>query len=229
MLRAALVRVASRPTRVVGRRGAQRTLFIQTETTPNPESLKFKPGRPVLDAGGTREYKSRGEAAASPLAKRLFQTDGVVSVFLAADFVAVNKAETAEWAAIKPQIFASIMDFYAAGEPVVSDESAAEADSLTIHPDDPEVVQMIKELLEMRIRPSVQEDGGDITFVSFDDESGVVLLQMQGSCSGCPSSSVTLKAGIENMLMHYIPEVQEVRAVGMDNDPQEGFHDLGEQ
>ena len=133
---------------------------------------------------------------------------------LTSDFISVSKADEADWLTLKPQLFASIMDFYAEGEAVLTEGgSEEEVDSLAILDDDTEVVQMIKELLDMRIRPSVMEDGGDIKFHGFDEESGVVRLGMQGSCSGCPSSSATLKGGIENMLMHYIPEVREVENV----------------
>jgi len=187
-----------------------RRMFIQTESTPNPDSLKFMPGREVLESGA-REFKTLREAQASPLARKLFQTEGVTSVFLSSEFVTVSKDSASDWLVLKPQIFAGIMDFYATGDPVLGEEGAEEQDSLAITDDDSEVVQMIKELLEMRIRPSVQEDGGDIVYRGFDEDDGVVWLQMQGSCAGCPSSSVTLKAGIENMLMHYIPEVREVR------------------
>ena len=140
------------------------------------------------------------------------ETEGVAGVFLASDFITVSKEEDADWLTLKPQLFASIMDHYAAGESALSE--GEDIDSLAISEDDSEVVQMIKELLDMRIRPSVQEDGGDIKFHGFDEENGVVSLEMQGSCSGCPSSSVTLKSGIENMLMHYIPEVKEVENIG---------------
>jgi len=195
----------------VALRALSRSMFIQTESTPNPDSLKFLPGKEVLEAG-SRDYRSFREAAASPLAKRLFSTEGVAGVFLAADFITVSKTKDADWLTLKPQLFANIMDFYAAGEAALAegDAAAEEEDSLLIKDDDSEVVQMIKELLDMRIRPSVQEDGGDIKFHGFDEETGVVSLEMLGSCSGCPSSSVTLKSGIENMLMHYIPEVKEV-------------------
>ena len=133
---------------------------------------------------------------------------------LTSDFISVSKADEADWLTLKPQLFASIMDFYAEGEAVLTEGgSEEEVDSLAILDDDTEVGQMIKELLDMRIRPSVMEDGGDIKFHGFDEESGVVRLEMQGSCSGCPSSSATLKGGIENMLMHYIPEVREVENV----------------
>jgi Fe-S cluster biogenesis protein NfuA len=196
-------------------RGFSRLMFIQTAQTPNPDSLKFLPGRAVMDFdAGTRNFLTYKEAQASPLAKRIFQTEGVTNVMLANDYIAVTKSADSDWLTVKPQIFASIMDFYAAGELVLGSDDVEEEDSLEIKDDDSEVVQMIKELLDMRIRPSVQEDGGDIKFHGFDEENGVVSLEMQGSCSGCPSSSVTLKSGIENMLMHYIPEVKEVTDVG---------------
>ena len=213
--------LARRP--VLALRQVMRSMFIQTEGTPNPDSLKFLPGKPVLDATTTRDFQSFREAQISPLAKRLFQTEGVSGVFLASDFITVSKAEDADWVTLKPQLFASIMDFYAAGEAALLEGAdAEEVDSLAINDDDTEVVQMIKELLDMRIRPSVQEDGGDIKFHGFDEETGVVRLEMQGSCSGCPSSSATLKGGIENMLMHYIPEVSEVENVAGGGDEDEG-------
>lgn len=198
---------------------ARRALFIQTEGTPNPDSLKFLPGKPLLDSG-TADFRTEEEGKVSPLAKRLFNLSGVNGVFFASDFLTVSKSEDSDWTTLKPQIFEQIMDFYSAGEPLFS-EGNEHKDSLEINDDDSEVVQMIKELLELRIRPSVQEDGGDIVFKDFDEESGVVYLTMQGSCSGCPSSSVTLKSGIENMLMHYIPEVTEVKAAGEEEDDDE--------
>merc|ERR1712146_135741 len=148
----------------------------------------------------------------------LFRVEGVRNVFLASDFLTVSKTEEVEWQVLKPQIFSEIMDFYTSGQTVLKEDGDAPTDTLAITDDDSEVVQMIKELLDMRIRPSVQEDGGDIAYQGFDEEAGIVFLQMQGSCSGCPSSAVTLKSGIENMLMHYIPEVTEVRAIGEDDD-----------
>jgi len=213
-------RLAGRPLqRAAAAVGRCRSLFIQTEGTPNPDSLKFLPGKPLLDHG-TRDFRNEDEAAASPLARRIFGLTGVSGVFFTPDFLTVSKGVDAEWVTLKPQIFSEIMDFYSAGEPLIS-EGREEEDSLAIKDDDSEVVQMIKELLELRIRPSVQEDGGDIVYEDFDEESGVVYLKMQGSCSGCPSSSVTLKSGIENMLTHYIPEVTEVQAIGEDADDDE--------
>eukprot|EP00306_Pavlova_sp_CCMP459_P010725 CAMPEP_0185191482 /NCGR_PEP_ID=MMETSP1140-20130426/15518_1 /TAXON_ID=298111 /ORGANISM="Pavlova sp., Strain CCMP459" /LENGTH=251 /DNA_ID=CAMNT_0027758187 /DNA_START=32 /DNA_END=787 /DNA_ORIENTATION=- len=196
--------------------GFARGLFIQTENTPNPESLKFLPGKPVLDTG-TAEFKSFREAQVSPLAKRLFQIDGIKSVFFAQDFITITKAEETPWSMVKPHVFSHIMDFYAEGGKVLNDANEGISDT-QITDDDSEVVAMIKELIETRVRPSVQEDGGDIVFKSFDEETGVVLLKLQGSCSGCPSSSITLKSGIENMMMHYIPEVTAVEAIDEDED-----------
>lgn len=186
-------------------------MFIQTEQTPNPASLKFLPGCEVM-MQGTAEFTDAAAAEASPLAAQLFRVKGVTGVFLGADFVTVTKAEDASWPALKPLILGVIMEHFTAGRPVMHGEhaqgaghasSAAEGDS--------EVVKQIKELLDTRIRPVVAQDGGDIVFHSFED--GVVYLHMQGACAGCPSSTATLKTGIENLLRHFIPEVSEVRAV----------------
>jgi len=200
-------------------------MFVQTQATPNPDSLMFLPGKPVMDddvaqdAGGvrSRDFASARAAMDSPLAIRLFRIDGVTRVFLGSDFVTVTKEEDAMWNVIKPEVFSAIMDHFASGEPIVraavpSGEMGGEAEAHPhqISPDDSETVQMIKELLETRIRPAVMEDGGDIVFRKFDEETGIVSLELQGSCSGCPSSSVTLKSGVENMLCHYIPEVRAV-------------------
>lgn len=180
-------------------------MFIQTETTPNPATLKFLPGRAVM-GDGTANFPTVDSAARSPLAQRLFGLPGVAGVFLGADFITVAKADDVEWLALKPQVLGAIMQHFTAGEPIVLDapQAAAEEES-------DEVVAQIKELLETRVRPAVAQDGGDIIFDHYAD--GVVYLHMQGSCSGCPSSTATLKAGIENMLRHYIPEVTEVRPV----------------
>lgn len=194
----------------------RRNLFIQTENTPNPESLKFLPGKPVLESG-TAEFRSFRDAQASPLAKRLFQIEGVKSVFFAQDFITITKDAAVAWNVVKPHVFSHVMDFYAEGGKVLDDVGTGATDTV-ITDDDSEVVAMIKELIETRVRPSVQEDGGDIVFKSFNEETGVVLLQLQGSCSGCPSSSITLKSGIENMMMHYIPEVTAVEAIEEDED-----------
>jgi Fe-S cluster biogenesis protein NfuA len=182
-------------------------MFIQTEPTPNPATLKFLPGRAVMERG-TANFPEPGAAQRSPLAQRLFALPGVAGVFLGGDFITVSKAEDADWYQLKPTVLGAIMEHFTAGEPVILAES--EADAAAADEDD-EVVQQIKELLETRVRPAVAQDGGDIIFHRFED--GVVYLHMQGSCSGCPSSTATLKAGIENMLRHYVPEVVEVRPV----------------
>jgi Fe-S cluster biogenesis protein NfuA len=184
-------------------------MFIQTEATPNPATLKFLPGRPVLP-GATRDYRSAEQADESPLASRLFSIDGVSGVFLGQDFITVSKAG-GEWQHLKPAVLGLIMEHYLSGAPVI--ENAAEE---TIGPEDyaeadKEIVSTIKELLETRVRPAVAQDGGDITFHGYRE--GVVFLNMKGSCSGCPSSTATLKHGIENLLRHFIPEVTEVRPV----------------
>ena len=181
-------------------------MFIETEQTPNPATLKFLPGRVVMPKG-TAKYPDADAAERSPLARRLFALDGVTGVFLGSDFITVSKDEGLEWFRLKPAVLGAIMEHFTAGEPAVLDAPAEEGAA----EDDDEVVVQIKELIETRVRPAVAQDGGDIIFESFDD--GVVYLHMQGSCSGCPSSTATLKAGIENMLRHYIPEVTEVRAV----------------
>jgi len=181
-------------------------MFIQTMQTPNPASLMFIPGQTVMESGAA-EFLSTREAMKSPLATGLFKIEGVTAVFFGSDFVTITKTDESDWAEIKPHAFAAIMDHFSSGGPLIND---GELDENTIHEDDDEVVAMIKELLETRIRPAVAEDGGDIAFKSFDVDTGIVTVKMKGSCSGCPSSSVTLKSGIENMLMHYIPEVKQV-------------------
>ncbi|CAO3590345.1 unnamed protein product [Absidia cylindrospora] len=187
-----------------------RTMFIQTEQTPNDDSLKFIPGVPVLEKG-TAEFLDVRSSMLSPLAKTLFQIDGVVGIFFGPDFISISKDDQNEWSLMKPDIYAAIMDHFASGQPIMYDENDLLASDTAIHPDDSEEVQMIKELLETRIRPAIMEDGGDIEFCGFDD--GVVKLKLKGSCRGCSSSTITLKNGIENMLMHYIPEVQSVEQI----------------
>ncbi len=182
-------------------------MFIQTEPTPNPATLKFLPGREVM-VSGTANFTDAAAAKSSPLAERLFALEGVTGVYLGADFITVSKAADLDWLKLKPVVLAAIMDHFTSGQPVMTG-AAPPADGA--EEEDDEVVSQIKELLETRVRPAVAQDGGDIIFHSFED--GVVYLTMQGSCSGCPSSTATLKAGIENMLRHYIPEVQEVRPV----------------
>ncbi|KAG6951418.1 hypothetical protein JG687_00013623 [Phytophthora cactorum] len=195
----------------LARSGALRSMFIQTESTPNPLSVKFLPGRTVLDdrfTTGVDFTPSSEEVRRSPLAKKLFQIEGVTRVFFGKDFISVTKTEDEDWDALNAEIFATIMDFFASDEQVMSDEPIIT--DTTILPEDDEVVAMIKELLEQRIRPSVQDDGGDIFYKGFDEKSGIVSVQLAGSCAGCPSSSVTLKHGVENMLKHYIPEVRGI-------------------
>jgi Fe-S cluster biogenesis protein NfuA len=183
-------------------------MFIQTEETPNPATLKFLPGQPVMTSG-TANFTTPEAARISPLADQLLSLPEVKGVFLGADFVTVTKAEDGDWYRLKPAILAIIMEHFTAGRPVLlaDDLSGAEVSD----GDEDELVTQIKELLETRVRPAVAQDGGDIIFHDFED--GIVYLHMQGSCSGCPSSTATLKAGIENMLRYYIPEVIEVRAV----------------
>ncbi len=184
-------------------------MFIQTETTPNPNSLKFLPGELVLP-GGTAEFRSAAEAARSPLAKRLFRLTGIEGVFFGHDFISVTKAEAKDWAVLKPLILGLVMDHFSQADPKLFDDEQPGLDETQADLSDP-VVKKIVELLDKRIRPAVAMDGGDIRFAGFAD--GVVLVQMRGACAGCPSSTMTLKAGIENMLRHYVPEVLEVRAV----------------
>jgi len=181
-------------------------MFIQTEPTPNPATLKFLPGCDVMP-GGTAEFTNGEDAAISPLAQRLFAIEGIAGVFLSSDFVTVAKGEDAEWQVIKPQILAAITEHFESGQPVIETAdgeigAGAEEDAL---------VTQIKQLIETRVRPAVAQDGGDIIFRDFRD--GVVYLHLRGACSGCPSASATLKHGIENMLKYYIPEVQAVQAV----------------
>jgi Fe-S cluster biogenesis protein NfuA len=184
-------------------------MFIQTEPTPNPATLKFIPGRTVLPAG-TLEMRDRGEAAQSPLAERLFEIPGVTGVFFGTDFITITKAG-AEWQQLKPAILGVIMEHFMSGAPTVAAGAAkAEADEF-FEQKDAETVEIIKDLIESRVRPAVANDGGDITFRGFKD--GIVYLNMKGACSGCPSSTATLKHGIQNLLRHYVPDVVEVRPV----------------
>jgi len=184
-------------------------MFIQTESTPNPATLKFLPGQAVLDSG-TADFPSSDAAGSSPLARRIFAVEGVTGVFFGTDFVTVTKQDAVEWDHVKPAILGAIMEHYQSGAPVIEGERAA-----STHADhdgeDGQIVDQIKDLLDTRVRPAVAQDGGDITFHGFD--RGIVYLHMQGACAGCPSSTLTLKMGIENLLRHYIPEVIEVRPV----------------
>ena len=180
-------------------------MFIQTETTPNPATLKFLPGCTLMEHG-TANFPSVDSTARAPLAQKLFGIDGVTGVYIGTDFITVAKSDDLEWHVLKPPILGTLMEHISAGLPVVESDGAEEA---TV--DDDEVVTQIKELIDTRVRPAVAQDGGDIVFDSFRD--GVVYLHMQGACAGCPSSSATLKNGVENMLRHYVPEV--VRVEGM--------------
>lgn len=183
-------------------------MFIQTEETPNPLTLKFIPGKPVMDTQ-VLEITSKEEAKQVPLAEALFHVNGIIGVFFGKDFISVSKTEDADWMVLKPQVLGAIMEYYMSHDHLIIRENNTQTSNL--NEDDNEIVREIKALLETRIRPAVAQDGGDIVFSHF--EQGIVYLQMKGACSGCPSSSVTLKNGIENMLRHYIPEVVEVRAV----------------
>ncbi|MFN3606201.1 MAG: NifU family protein [Cypionkella sp.] len=185
-------------------------MFIQTESTPNPATLKFLPGQEVLDMG-TADFPNAEAAATSPLARRIFAAGQVTGVFFGTDFVTVTKADAADWQHIKPAILGAIMEHFQSGAPVM--EGAAQAAHAVHDGPDGDVVRQIKELLDTRVRPAVAQDGGDITFHGFD--RGIVYLHMKGACAGCPSSTLTLKMGIENLLRHYIPEVLEVRPVAV--------------
>ncbi|WP_323779669.1 NifU family protein [Thalassovita sp.] len=187
-------------------------MFIQTESTPNPATLKFLPGQAVLGAG-TADFPSADAAGTSPLAQRIFAVSGVSGVFFGGDFVTVTKVDDVEWDHIKPGILGAIMEHYQSGQPVMAGDSTAASGHAEHDGPDAEIVGQIKELLDTRVRPAVAQDGGDITFHGFD--RGVVYLHMQGACAGCPSSTLTLKMGIENLLRHYIPEVTEVRPVAV--------------
>jgi Fe-S cluster biogenesis protein NfuA len=183
-------------------------MFIQTEVTPNPATLKFLPGRSVLD--GTLEITDREQAAKSPLAEKLFDIPNVSGVFFGSDFITVTKTE-GEWQQLKPLILGAIMEHYMSGAPLLNDGAETSEEGEFFDEADAETVNTIKELIETRVRPAVANDGGDITFRGFKD--GVVFLSMKGACSGCPSSTATLKHGIQNLLRHFVPDVTEVRPV----------------
>ena len=185
-------------------------MFIQTESTPNPATLKFLPGQTVLETG-TADFPASDTAGSSPLATRIFAVDGVTGVFFGTDFVTVTKGDGTEWDHIKPAILGAIMEHFQSGQPVIEGEADTAAGHAEHDGPDGEIVNQIKELLDTRVRPAVAQDGGDIVFHGF--ERGIVYLHMQGACAGCPSSTLTLKMGIENLLRHYIPEVVEVRPV----------------
>ncbi len=185
-------------------------MFIQTEQTPNPQTLKFLPGKVVME-NGTAFFQNVEEGSNSPFAKKLFAIEGVEGVFFGSDFITITKNSKLDWQVMKPLVLGAIMEHYSSGEETIIKEQKKENISLQSSENDNDIVKQIKELLDTRVRPAVAMDGGDIIYDSFKE--GVVYLHMQGACSGCPSSTATLKMGIENMLKHYVPEVQEVRPV----------------
>ncbi|KAI8871091.1 HIRA-interacting protein 5 [Ramicandelaber brevisporus] len=218
----------------------RRTMFVQTEATPNPDSLKFLPGLPVHPTGGTAEFlNARSAMKASPLARRLFMIDGVQGIFFGPDFITVSKDPDTPWHLMKPDLYSAIMDHFASGQQVIlsGDEldaaGASESENIStrILPDDSEIVQEIKELLEMRVRPSIQEDGGDIEYIGFNEETGVVQLKLRGACRTCSSSVITLKNGIENMLKYYVPAVTSVEQVAdqLEQQAQDEFDKMEQQ
>ena len=184
-------------------------MFIQTEETPNPSTLKFLPGREVLPNGSV-DFRSEQDAKKSPLAEALFNVDGVVGVFLSDDFITITKRNDKDWHLMKPGLLGVIMEHFTANRPVIISDDENSKSGSSVQDEDEDVVLQIKELLYTRVRPAVAQDGGDIVFEDFTD--GTVTVQMRGACAGCPSSTATLKMGIENMLRHYIPEVKEVVA-----------------
>ena len=183
-------------------------MFIQTESTPNPSTLKFIPGKSVL-ADGTADYRTAMDAKGSPLAARLFDVSGVNGVFLGSDFISVTKGDI-EWQHLKPMVLGAIMEHYLSGDEAGSEAGANDSEQGSYDPKDEDTVATIKELLETRVRPAVAQDGGDIIFSGFRD--GTVYLHMRGACAGCPSSTATLRHGIENLLKHFCPEVQAVQS-----------------
>jgi Fe-S cluster biogenesis protein NfuA len=194
-------------------------MFIQTESTPNPATLKFVPGRDVAGEGALHDFPDREQAARSPLASAIFEVEGVSRVFFGADFVAVTKSD-GEWQHLKPAILGAIMEHFQFERPLMGDAAGSGAAPVSddaaigeLAEGDEDIVEQIIEMIETRVRPAVAQDGGDIVFRGFDSESGTVYLNMRGACSGCPSSTATLKGGIEKMLKHYIPEVTAVQAV----------------
>jgi len=189
----------------------KRNMFIQTQETPNPESLMFFPGQEVISEGSTAHFETMEDALVSPLARHLLRIEGVRSLMFGSDFITVNKHSEHTWIQVKPEVFATMMDFFASGAPVIDEGAEAPSGATPIHEDDDDTVLYIKSLLDSRIRPFVQEDGGDIEYVSFDE--GILYLRMQGACGSCPSAGMTLKGGIENMVMHYVPEVKGVEQV----------------
>ena len=203
-------------------------MFIQTEQTPNAESLKFRPGKPVLGSSGTKEFLTPKDSLQSPLAAALFRIKGVESVFFGPDFITITKESETPWQLLKPDIYGSIMDFYSSGQPLLKEgsENGSQEDGpedTRITEEDDEITATIKELIVTRIRPTIMEDGGDIEYCGF--ENGTVKLKLKGACRTCDSSTITLKNGIENMLMHYVPEVEKVEQV-LDEAETEGLKEF---
>ena len=186
-------------------------MFIQTENTPNPLTLKFIPGQPVLEKG-TLEFKNNEEAKNHKLAEELFNTGNVTNVFVGKDFISITKTEKVEWEHVKPSFLSIIMNFFSSGGDFDSEVKKIPSDDKVVYTENEIIiVDKVKQLIEERVKPAVAQDGGDISFVSFKD--GVVFLELQGACSGCPSSTMTLKSGIENMLKYYVPEVKSVEPI----------------
>jgi len=187
-------------------------MFVQSESTPNPQTLKFLPGRDVMGEAAVADFADADAAARSPLARALFEVPGVARVFFGSDFISVTKLDE-DWRHLKPAILGAIMDHFMRGLPLIEGTHEETDNEASYGEGDPEIVAQIKELLDTRVRPAVAADGGDIIFKGFDGGSGIVFLHLRGACSGCPSSTLTLKNGIENMLRHYIPEVNAVEAI----------------
>jgi Fe-S cluster biogenesis protein NfuA len=187
-------------------------MFIQTESTPNPATLKFLPGREVMGEGNVADFPDRTAAERSPLASALFQVPDVARVFFGSDFISVTKAD-GDWKHLKPAVLGAIMDHFTRGLPLIDKPADETGSDATYSAEDEEIVSQIKELLDTRVRPAVAQDGGDIIFKGYDGSSGIVFLHLQGACAGCPSSTMTLRNGIENMLRHYVPEVNAVESV----------------
>jgi NFU1 iron-sulfur cluster scaffold homolog, mitochondrial len=214
--RAAAASAAAQRRRPLPWGGPRRSMFIQTQATPNADAVMFLPGREVMPGGvGSADFPNLRTAGASPLARRLLAVDGVRGAFFGAHFITVTKDAAVDWAVVRPEVFEVVMDFFMdeTNEVLTAGGDGEWSRDTTISEDDSEVVVMIKELLETRVKPAVAEDGGSILFRGFDADAGIVDLELQGACSSCSSSSVTLKSGVENMLRHYIPEVKEVREV----------------
>ncbi|KAL6454320.1 hypothetical protein SBY92_003782 [Candida maltosa Xu316] len=195
-----------------------RNLFIQTVDTPNEQALKFLPSIKILEENQTREFLSGREASCSPLAVKLFSIDGIKSVMFGSDFITIEKANSLDWSLLKPEIFSILTEYLTNGSPILLEDEGI-SDDMAFDENDDEVVSMIKELIFTRIRPAIQDDGGDIEFVKFNEDTGTVYLRLKGACRSCDSSSVTLKNGIESMLKHYIEEVNSVEPI--EDEPQE--------